>query len=434
MTQTELIAPRRQQARRGWLQRLGVDSAYVLTGLPIAIVSFVVVVTGISLGAGLLITFVGIPLLVATWYAARWFAQVERTRLRWAAGHEIPEPVYRTRSRGGILGWFGVLRDGQAARDVVHALLILPVATFTWSVALTWWAVAPYGLFWPLFGHTLDAANDPDSKDLPQLLGITSYAGRSWFYVGLGAFALVTLPFVLRGLTAMQTAFGRALLVQRDTDALRERIASLTASKEAAAEAEVGALRRLERDLHDGPQQRLLRVAMDLGSVQRRLEHDPESATPLVGEALVQTQEAIAELRALSRGIAPPVLADRGLNAALAAVAARATVRVDLDVRLREDERIPFAVENAAYFVVTESLTNVAKHSGATTCTVVIEHVGTNLVVTVEDDGVGGAHVAKGHGLAGLADRAAALEGSFDVTSPAGGPTRLVATLPCASS
>ena len=152
---------------------------------------------------------------------------------------------------------------------------------------------------------------------------------------------------------------------------------------------------------------------------------------PLLDGALDQTREAIAELRALSRGIAPPVLADRGLAAALTDVASRAVVHVHLDVRLPVGERLPSAVENAAYFIVAEALTNVAKHAEATTASVTALREGTDLVVTVEDDGVGGADVAKGHGLAGLVDRARGLDGTLTVDSPVGGPTRVIGRIPC---
>jgi signal transduction histidine kinase len=428
-TTTTSLAPSAAPAR-GSLRRLGVASAYLVTGLPIAIAAFTVIVTGLSVGAGMVITLVGIPILVVTLYAARGFAALERRRLGWAVGDAVTSPGYRPRG-AGARGWLVPLRDPQGWLDVAHGLLVLPVATFTFSIAVSWWASAAYGLTWPAYGWLLDRTNDPDSQDLPQLLGIDSYAGRSGLYVAIGVFAAVTLPFVIRGMAAMQTGLGRSLLASARITALQSRVETLTRSRTAAAEAEAAGLRRLERDLHDGPQQRLVRIAMDLNTVQRRLESDPDAAKPLVGEALDQTREAIAEIRALSRGIAPPVLTDRGLEAALAAAASRATVRVDLDVRLHDGERLPAPVENAAYFLVTEALTNVAKHASAGACQVVVQHDGTDPVVMVEDDGVGGAAVAKGHGLAGLADRLGVVDGTLSVDSPPGGPTRLVGRIPC---
>jgi signal transduction histidine kinase len=195
-------------------------------------------------------------------------------------------------------------------------------------------------------------------------------------------------------------------------------------------QAEAQTLRRLERDIHDGPQQRLVRLNMDLEAVARRLDDSPEKARPLVAEALEQSREALDELRALSRGIAPPILADRGLGPALAAAAARCPVEVSLDVALPQGQRLAAAVENTAYFVVTEALTNVAKHAHAALCTVVVTADADRVLVQVRDDGRGGAHLGKGHGLAGLADRLATVEGALDVVSPPGGPTVLTAEIP----
>jgi signal transduction histidine kinase len=195
-------------------------------------------------------------------------------------------------------------------------------------------------------------------------------------------------------------------------------------------QAEAQTLRRLERDIHDGPQQRLVRLNMDLETVVRRLDDDPDKARPLVAEALEQSREALGELRALSRGIAPPILADRGLGPALAAAAARCPVQVSLDVALPAGRRLGAAVENTAYFVVAEALTNVAKHAHATLCTVLVSADGERVLVQVWDDGRGGAHLGKGHGLAGLADRLAVVEGGLEVVSPLGGPTVLTAEIP----
>jgi len=167
---------------------------------------------------------------------------------------------------------------------------------------------------------------------------------------------------------------------------------------------------------------------------------DVERAAPRAGQlvhalgqlALAQSREALDELRALSRGIAPPILADRGLGPALAAAAARCPVQVSLDVALPDGQRLAAAVENTAYFVVTEALTNVAKHAQATLCTVSVSADGDRVLVQVLDNGKGGAHLGKGHGLAGLADRLAAVEGELDVVSPVGGPTVLTAEIPLA--
>ena len=194
--------------------------------------------------------------------------------------------------------------------------------------------------------------------------------------------------------------------------------------------AEAAALRRLERDIHDGPQQRLVRLAMELGRAQHHFDSRPEAAREALGDAIIQAQEALEELRALSRGIAPPVLVDRGLREAVTALAARSTVPVELDTGSL-DGQLDAAAETAAYFVIAEALTNVAKHSHARRCTVGLRHGPGTLRVWVTDDGAGGAALDKGHGLQGLADRLHAAGGRLRVTSPSGGPTTIIAELPC---
>ncbi|MGH9278891.1 MAG: sensor histidine kinase [Acidimicrobiales bacterium] len=185
------------------------------------------------------------------------------------------------------------------------------------------------------------------------------------------------------------------------------------------------------RDLHDGAQQRLVSLAMDLGQAREKLPTDPDTAAALVAEAHEEAKRALTELRELVRGIHPAILEDRGLDAALSAVVARCPVPVTLDITL--SSRPPAPVESAAYFVVAEALTNVARHSRATRATVAIAGTAERLVVEITDDGAGGADPARGTGLAGLAERVEAVGGWLRVISPTGGPTTLVAEIPCAS-
>jgi signal transduction histidine kinase len=269
----------------------------------------------------------------------------------------------------------------------------------------------------------------PDNKDLYQLLGSPNVpGGRYGLYTAFGVFFLITLPLVVRIFALIPAQFGRALLT--GIAEVQNRITGLEEQRDSAVSAEATALRRLERDIHDGPQQRLVRLAMDLSRAKQQLAADPVAARATLDEALGQTRETLDELRALSRGIAPPILADRGLAAALAALGSRSTVPVGLTVAAALG-RLPPMVENTAYFVVAEALTNVAKHSDAGSCGVDVIRVDRQLLVTVVDDGLGGAHVAKGHGLSGLADRVRAAGGTLTVASPAGGPTEIRAELPC---
>jgi signal transduction histidine kinase len=420
------------ERRRGLIGQLGVDTAYVLVGFPLAIIAFTVIVTGLSLGGGLLITLLGLPVLVGTLLAARGLADVERVRM--ASVLNKPREAVRYKIRpAGTPAWRSLiapLGDPQGWLDVVHAIVRLPVSVFGFSVVITWWSLALGGLSFPIWGRYVP--NDPDNHDLPELLGFSPQS-RTAFYVVLGAVAALTLPFVVRGCALFEAWLARGLLVE--VAALRNRVADLTegqatarAQTASAVAAEATALRRLERDIHDGPQQRLIRLSVDLGRAKEQLDADPTAARDTVDEALTQAKEALAELRSLSRGIAPPILTDRGLAAALGSLAGRSTVPVELDL---PPDRLGPAVEQAAYFTAAEALTNVAKHSGATRCLIAAQREGDQLVLTVSDDGTGGAHVSKGHGLAGLADRLHAIGGQLWISSPPGGPTVVKAELPC---
>jgi signal transduction histidine kinase len=210
---------------------------------------------------------------------------------------------------------------------------------------------------------------------------------------------------------------------------LQQRIDTLTTTRAGAIDAQEAELRRIERDLHDGAQARLVALGMTIGLAEQRLDSDPEAVRRLLGEAKDGAHDALEELRDLARGIRPPVLQDRGLVAAIGELA----VRSPLDVRVRADAvELPPAIESAAYFVVAESLANAAKHARPTRIDVVVwRHAGA-LFVEVTDDGVGGAD-PDGSGLRGLRTRIEALDGTFRVISPAGGPTVVRAELPCAS-
>ncbi|SDD27735.1 Signal transduction histidine kinase [Geodermatophilus telluris] len=414
---------------RDRLRALGVDTAYALAGFPVATVAFVVVVTGLSLGAGLLVVWVGLAVLAGTLLAARGLAGVERAWLPAVLGTPLPRPAYRPAEGGAVRRLLTPVRDPQTWLDALHALVRFPLAVLAFSVTVSWWAVALGGLSYGLWDWALP--RDEGNQDLLELVGLESSPFRRiLLYTVIGALFALLLPLVVRAVALLQAQLGRVLLTGRA--ATQAELGRLAGGRDAAVAAEAVALRRLERDIHDGPQQHLVRLGMDLSRARRQLDRDPDAARATLGEAADLAREALEELRALSRGIAPPVLADRGLAAALAAVAARSPVPVELAVDLPR-ERLAPVVENTAYFVVSEALANVAKHSGATACQVVVVAAGPALRVTVEDDGPGGAVPVPGHGLAGLADRLRAVDGVLTVDSPAGGPTRLVAELPCGS-
>jgi signal transduction histidine kinase len=414
------------------LRRLGVDTAYVLLGFPLAVVSFVVLVTGFALGIGLAITVVGLPVLAGALHAARAFADIERVSLGRVLGMPVPRPLYRTAEPGASV-WRRTLiplTDGQAWFDLAYGCLRLIVSVIAFAFTVTWWAGTLGGTFFWAYDWAIPRG--PDNVQLNDLLGLgDTTAARLGLHTAIGLFFLLTLPLVVRASAALQAAFGRTMLSQ--VAEMRNRISVLEEQKRAAVSAETTALRRLERDIHDGPQQRLVRLAMDLGRAQQQMGSDPEAARVTLDEALAQTRETLAELRALSRGIAPPILVDRGLPSALAALAERGLIPIELSVDPSlgtATGRLDATAESTAYFVVAEALTNVAKHSRATRCWVSVHKDDGRLRISVGDDGQGGAHVAKGHGLAGIADRVRAHGGTLTVTSPPGGPTEIRADLP----
>jgi signal transduction histidine kinase len=245
--------------------------------------------------------------------------------------------------------------------------------------------------------------------------------------VGLGL--LLGAPSVVRALTLMDVAVARGLLGRYSSRELTERVDELERSRRRAMDAAEAERRRIERDLHDGAQQRLVALAMTLGRAKSRYGREPENIGPLLDEAHHEAKQAVAELRDLTRGIHPPVLADRGLDAALSALAARAPVPVTVTVEM--PVRPSQTVEAIAYFVVAEALTNVAKHADAHRASVHVRRVGDTLRVIVADDGRGGADPAGGSGLRGLADRVSGIDGRLTVASPPGGPTTLTVELPC---
>jgi len=242
----------------------------------------------------------------------------------------------------------------------------------------------------------------------------------------LGAVALLTLPLVVRFAAALHGSLAHVLLSSRAE--LQHEVRRVEGGRDAARAAEAASLRRLERDIHDGPQQRLVRLTMDLGRARRQLAEDPARASETIDAALLQARETVDELRSLSRGIAPPLLVDRGLTSALGELTVRSEVPVEATVDVPDN--LPPHLETAVYFVVAEALTNVAKHSGATRASVGVWVENGGVEVRVEDDGVGGAHPAKGTGLVGLQQRVLAADGRLEVTSPEGGPTVVAAWLP----
>jgi len=245
-----------------------------------------------------------------------------------------------------------------------------------------------------------------------------------------GLILLLAAPHVTRGMALADVAVARLLLGPPRRADLRARIGELELSRARVVDSAEAERRRIERDLHDGAQQRLVALAMDLGRARARFADDPEAARAIVDQAHAEAKEALVELRNLVRGVHPPVLTDRGLDAALSGLAALSPVPVS--VRVDAAPRPPASVEAIAYFVVAEALTNIAKHARATRAVVSVDRRADTLSVVIRDDGIGGAD-PRGQGLSGLADRVAGVDGRLTVDSPAGAGTVIEVELPCGS-
>ncbi|MFD6321293.1 sensor histidine kinase [Streptomyces sp. NPDC058442] len=357
------------------------EIAHLLANLPVALVGFTYVTTVLSTGLGLTVTVIGFPLLASGLSGARWLGRAERARARALLGVRVEEPSrLPLRGAGGFLPrmWMA-LKDPVGWRTMLYEAIRLPWGIVTFTVTLT-----SLFVLWPV------------------------------------------LPFIARGLTNADRAMVRGLL--SPSDELEQRIAELESGRGVVFDTAAADLRRIERDLHDGAQARLVNLAMGLGLAKEKLLEDPDTAASMVAEAHGEVKLALQELRDLARGIHPAVLTDRGLDAALSSVASRCTVPVKVTVDLAE--RPAAAIEGIAYFTVSELLQNVSKHSAARSAAVDVWRVDGRLLIQVEDDGRGGARLDGGTGMRGLADRLGAVDGLFVVESPEGGPTTVTAELP----
>ncbi|KAB1979795.1 sensor histidine kinase [Streptomyces triticiradicis] len=405
------------------------EFGYVMLGLPLGILMFTFAVTMVSLGAGLLITFLGVPVLAAALAGCRGLGSLERARARGLLGVEVAEPEPLRTRKHGAMAWMGaVLKSGASWRHLLYAVVQFPWSVFSFVVALNFWAygwaLLTYPLwFWvfPMYGGQDGLqlyGDDTHSIYLDNPFEITVTA-----LVGL-LFTMAT-PWIVRALTTVDRLMVRGLL---GPSRLATRVVELESDRGVVVDTAAADLRRIERDLHDGAQARLVSLAMDLGLAKEKLAEDPEAAARMVDEAHGEVKTALQELRDLARGIHPAVLTDRGLDAALSAVASRCTVPVQVEVDLAA--RPAPAIEGIAYFTVSELLQNISKHSRATRASVDVWRVENRLMIQVCDNGVGGAGVSGGSGLAGLAERLDAVDGILVVDSPVAGPTRVTAELP----
>lgn len=354
---------------------------FMIASFPLRLLQSVLIVVGALVGLGTVIIWVGLPILLAATLLVRWFGDVERRWVRTMLDVPVPD-ADRLPAGGNLLRrWRIHLVDSSTWRDLAYLMICLPLGILEFAVGLAGIILLPMGIW------------------------VAPWIG--WAH----------------GRLAM------AFLGPDRTHRLEDKAQHLQASRARGVDAAEAERRRIERDLHDGAQQRLVSVAMSLGRAKSKLDRDPAAVRDLIDEAHSDAKLAVSELRDLARGIYPAVLADRGLDAALSAQAAKSPIRVDVAVDV--DPRPPAAVETTAYFIVGETLTNIAKHSGATEAAVTVWRSEDTVVVEVTDNGHGGAQMRPGGGLAGLADRAATIDGVITVVSPPAGPTVIRADLPC---
>jgi len=410
--------------------------------MAIGIAVFTYLVTMVSVGFGTLIIMAGFFVLLFTIVSVRWIANVERARARLlldlADLRPAPSMVGRhlfhdadgaRRERGEW--WRSILANLQSAtfwKELLYGMLLMPWGIATFSVVVSVWATALAAVTLPVWSADVVSEN---------VGGLSWYSGAWWqmaIGTALGVVALVVAPWIVRGVASLSRMATRGLLGVSAAE-LEAKIEHLSESRSRSVDAATAERQRIERALHDGAQMRLTALAMELGRAKEKMATDPEGAAALIDEAHADAKVALGELRDLARGIHPSVLTDRGLDAAVHALAARAPVPVDVAVTLAQ--RPTPAVEATAYYVVAESLTNVSRHAEASRATVRIREDGDRLVVEVQDDGKGGASIGEHDdlvptGLRGLADRVAGVDGDLTVTSPPGGPTVIRATVPCA--
>ena len=426
MTTTDTAIPtQRQQGSLYWQLWRGVprELLFLLLGLPIALLVFVVTQSLFWTGVGSIFTFIlGVVCIIGAMYVARGMGWLELRRLELAGMPRITEPVWQQREPG-FWSWLrSMFGNGHYWLYLLYTSTTnFLVTLISWSLTITWVTLALGGTTYPLWAFQAGADTDPARMVVTTLAGFL---------------ALASLPLLTRGLTLVHHYQSKLLLGAFASDALRVQVGDLAQARGAAISAEGHSLRRLERDIHDGPQQRLVRLQMDLAAAERQLDGDPDKARALIAEAMSQSKEALEELRALSRGFAPPMLLDRGLVAALESAATRSTVPTRVVSELG-DASIPLEIERNAYFVASEALANAAKHAGASDVEVRLHQrldaETTWLDVVVTDNGEGGAIATPGHGLAGLEERMRGLGGTLEVQSPPGGPTIVSAHLPVSS-
>lgn len=402
-------------------------------GLVAIVTLFALFFTGVALS----ILGVGLFLVALSLIVARRFGQQHVGMLLRSGLPAIAEP-YRAHAQSTVSSWGAAREELRSTHDwaaLIHGLIVnFVLSTISFCLALPWIALAVMGPLTPLWEPFSSVSNRVWAAQLIENVPFLSGWSPSvvvMVVLGLaGLIALATLPLVLRGLVRMQWRVARAMLGPWAGDDLQAQIDDEREARQAALHAEDSDLRRLERDLHDGPQQRLIRLQMDLGLLERRAKSgDADAAAELAARARAGAQETLAELRALSAGVAPPLLQDRGFAAAVESLAEVTGIPVTLELDRSIDDLLSSEAARSLYFVTAELLTNVVKHADAGRAAVSVAQTGDTVVLRVVDDGIGGAVVRSAHGLAGLQERLRGLRGQLEIEQAASG-TAIRVTVP----
>jgi signal transduction histidine kinase len=405
--------------RRTWLA-----TSYAVLGTVMGALGAVALVLVLS-SLALSFTVVGaLVVLGGTLIFTRGLARAERARAEALLGLSIADPHLPTEGKW----WQRVVARAtrsESWREVAYLVLLAPIGMIGCLLVVGAWTGASVLLLLPFYNPLLNNGGAHMFTLVIDTVPETALMGA----VGIGL--ALAAPWIARAVAGAEGRLATGLLGPSERAALSNRVDELRARREQLVEVVEAERRRIERDLHDGAQQRLVALAMNLGMAKDKFDKDPLAARALLDEAHAEAKQAMVELRNLARGIHPAVLSDRGLDAALSSLAGRAPVPVAVTVSV--PERPPAAIETTAYFVVAEALTNIAKHAGATRAAVNVARQNGHLRVEVTDDGIGGADAQRGTGLTGLVDRVTAVDGTVRLSSPVGGPTVLTVELPCAS-
>jgi signal transduction histidine kinase len=401
-----------------FLKQFWQSTAFLLTSFLLGGLWFTVLTSILKIGENLFIVGIGIPIFLMFPFIVKAAANVERSRLLRFLNVQIESHYQPLPTDGWWHRALVFISDPALWRDTVYIFLLFPLGILDIIVLIVIFFVPIGLLIIPFFFQWISDIPflqflSPDSWIKSIIIAIIAIL---WVWIG---------SYLVDPIARLHNLCARNLLGVP----LSVRLAILARSRTQILGAAMNERQRIAHDLHDGAQQHLIALAMDLGMAKEKFKTDPEMARSLIIKAHEQAKRSLAELRDLVRGIYPAILTDRGLDAALSALASRSPIPVTVNVHFKE--RLPELIEATAYFIVAEALTNIAKHSNASESVVTIFQEENNLVIEVSDNGQGGASADQGTGLLGLRDRLAIFEGTLSIESPPGGPTCLRGVLPC---